>query len=302
MALTIWRFTDSKPGHDSQSIGLCSAIEQLKPCRRFDISAISSINSIARFLSGRFNLGKDLPDPDLIIGAGHGTHLSMLAARHARGGKTVVLMKPSLPRTLFDVCIIPKHDLVPESNRVITTDGALNPVQFNKDKSPDLGLILLGGLSRHYHWSEEAIFKQLETIVSSKPDINWTIADSPRTPESVLPKLDEQNHKNVNLLNYSETDTTQIHQLIFDARYIWVTIDSVSMVYESLSSGASVGLIELKSKEKSRMGNAITALVNDNKLATFSKWQQDHCMAPGLNDFNEARRSAGLLLDRGILA
>lgn len=301
MALTIWRFTDGKPGHDSQSIGLCTAIEQLKICHRFDVFAISSINSIRQFLSGRFGPGKDLPDPDLIIGAGHGTHLSMLTAQRVRGGKTIVLMNPSLPRALFDVCIIPKHDLVPESNRVITTDGALNPLQFNKDKSPDLGLILLGGLSRHYHWSEEAIFKQLETIITSKPDINWTIADSPRTPESVLPKLDEQAHKNVSLLNYSETNTAQIHQLIFDASYIWVTIDSISMVYESLSSGASVGLIEFKSKKKSRMGNAINVLANDKKLTTFSKWQQDRYMGPGLNDFNEAKRGASLLLDRGIL-
>ena len=301
MALTIWRFTDGKPGHDSQSIGLCAAIEQLKTCDRFDIPANSSITCIASFLSGRFKPGKDLPDPDLIIGAGHGTHLSMLAAQHARGGKTIVLMSPGLPRACFDICIIPKHDLVPESNSVITTDGALSPVQFNKDKSPDLGLILLGGLSRHYYWSEEAIIKQLETIITNMPAINWTIADSPRTPQSVLTKLDEQGHTNINLLNYSETNTAQIHKLIFDANYIWITIDSVSMIYESLSSGAAVGLIELKSKAKSRMGNAIAALVNDNKLTTFSKWQQDRCITPGLNSFNEARRSASLLLDKGIL-
>jgi uncharacterized protein len=301
MALNIWRFTDGKPGHDSQSIGLCTAIEQLKTCHRFDVSATPLINSIALFLAGRFNSDKDLPKPDLIIGAGHGTHLSMLAAQRAHGGQTIVLMKPSLPRSLFDVCIIPKHDLVPDSSRVITTEGALNPVQSNKNKSPDSGLILLGGLSRHYHWSEETVIEQLETIITSMSDVNWIIADSPRTPESILTKLDKQNHKNIHLLNYSETNTTQIHNLIFDANYIWVSADSVSMIYESLSSGASVGLIELKNKEKSRMANAISSLVNENKLTTFSKWQQDRVMVPGLSNFNEAKRSADLLLARGIL-
>ena len=37
-------------------------------------------------------MGKNLPDPDIIIGAGHGTHFTMLTAKYVRKGKTIVLI------------------------------------------------------------------------------------------------------------------------------------------------------------------------------------------------------------------
>ncbi|MEM6998467.1 MAG: ELM1/GtrOC1 family putative glycosyltransferase, partial [Pseudomonadota bacterium] len=107
MAFNIWRISDGKPGHDSQSIGLCNAIEKLKECKRFDITVISSIAHYKNFVLKKFPAGNNLPDPDIIIGAGHGTHFPLLCATRARQGKSIVLMKPSLPLSFFDLCIIP---------------------------------------------------------------------------------------------------------------------------------------------------------------------------------------------------
>ena len=70
-----------------------------------------------------------LPTPDLLLGAGHHTHLSLLAARRIRGGKVVVLMRPSLPPGLFDLCLIPEHDAPPARPNVLATRGALNRIQ-----------------------------------------------------------------------------------------------------------------------------------------------------------------------------
>jgi len=47
MTFNIWRFTDGKSGHDTQSIGLCTAIEKLKKCERFDIPVNSLINNFS---------------------------------------------------------------------------------------------------------------------------------------------------------------------------------------------------------------------------------------------------------------
>lgn len=298
--MNIWRFTDGKPGHDSQSIGLCDAIGRLTVVSRFDIETNSIFDCISHFLLNKFPAGKTLPDPDLIIGAGHGTHFSMLVARNARGGKVIVLMKPSLPLALFDYCIIPKHDKIPEKNNIITTSGSLNPIQFNKNKLPDRGLILLGGLSRHYQWDNESVDKQIVKIIEDSPEIKWAIADSPRTPGTTLTNIRNKTNTNLEILNYSETSTTEIREYIFKASTIWISQDSVSMIYESLSSGASVGLIELRNKNGVKAENTINSLINENMLTSFSKWDKCRTLPLGTSGFNEANRCAQTLLDRGV--
>jgi uncharacterized protein len=301
MTFNIWRFTDGKPGHDSQSIGLCAAIEKLKTCERFDIPVDPFFESFWRLLFKQFPLGEDLPDPNLIIGAGHGTHLPMLSARRARKGKIIVLMKPSLPLSLFDYCLIPKHDLPPEKDNVIATSGALNPIQFNEDKSPNLGLILLGGPSKHYQWDNESIINQIKTIVTNNLDIRWVIADSPRTPNETLSTILKQAYKNVDVLRYCDTETTEIHKLVFKASHIWVSTDSVSMIYESLSSGASVGLLEVPQINNNRIGNAIKTLINDQKLTPFSAWKETKALTTNSYTISEAERCSIQLMERGLL-
>ena len=301
MALNIWRFTDGKPGHDSQSIGLCDAIARLTTVSCFDIQTSSLFRSFGHFLLNTFPAGKTLPDPDLIIGAGHGTHFSMFAARKARKGKIIVLMKPSLPLSFFDFCIIPKHDRVSEKDNVVTTTGALNPIQFNKNKSPDRGLILLGGISKHYHWDNKSIIDQINVVATNSPDVKWTVADSPRTPISILGDVNKQSSENVSTLSYSGTNSIEIQKLIFNSRYIWVTRDSISMIYESLSSGAVVGLIDLPKKKNNRLETSINDLVREGRLTLYNEKNTKLTLNSETVIFNEAQRCAELLLNRGIL-
>ena len=301
MAFNIWRFTDGKSGHDSQSTALCTAIEKLKSSERFDIPVDSFLDSLKQLLFKQFPQGKDLPDPDIIIGAGHGTHFPMLSARHARNGRIIVLMKPSLPLSFFDYCIIPKHDLSPENENVIATAGALNPVQFNENSAPNMGLILLGGPSRHYQWDSKSIINQIVSIITTNSHIRWAIADSPRTPTDTLTTILELGLENIDVLSHDKTDMKQVHELIFKAKYVWVSTDSISMIYESLSSGASVGLLEIPQKQKNRISNAVNILIKENRLTTFSTWKNTNVLAANTTRFNEAERCATLLLERGAL-
>ena len=88
MTLNIWRFTDEKPGHDSQSIGLCNAISEIKECNIFDIESDSAFNVIKNVLSNKFPRGENITKPDILIGAGHKTHISMLSAKYTKKGKS----------------------------------------------------------------------------------------------------------------------------------------------------------------------------------------------------------------------
>ncbi|HIF50666.1 MAG TPA: nucleoside-diphosphate sugar epimerase [Thiotrichaceae bacterium] len=302
MAFNIWRITDGKAGHDSQSIGLCNAIESLQPCKRFDIPADNFLANGKNLVLKQFPRSKDLSSPDIIIGAGHGTHFPMLCAKRARGGKTIVLMKPSLPLSFFDFAIIPKHDSTASQENIIITSGALNPMQFNNNKLANTGLILLGGPSKHFRWDSDAILNQISHIVTHNTDIHWTVADSPRTPSNTLNNIVELAFDDIEILNVAETDSETLQKYIYTSEYIWVTMDSVSMIYESLSSGAAVGLLEVKQKNQNRISSAIKALIDEKQLTTFEIWNNTHELIYASFKFNEAERCASLLLERGLLA
>ena len=82
------------------------------------------------------------------LGFGHATHLHLLAAQRAYGGKTIVLMQPSLPAKLFDLCLIPEHDQYQGNAEYLQTRGVLNPIQPEGEHASNQALIMIGGPSK----------------------------------------------------------------------------------------------------------------------------------------------------------
>ncbi|MCE2424110.1 MAG: mitochondrial fission ELM1 family protein [Pseudomonadales bacterium] len=113
----------------------------------------------------------DLPPPDLLIGVGHGIHLPLLIARIVCGGRSVVLMKPTLPYRCFELLFVPEHDRTRRRGNVVPTHGVICPAKVD-DKETDAGLILLGGPSPHFDWSNPDVGNQVERIVRESPDVN----------------------------------------------------------------------------------------------------------------------------------
>ena len=95
-ALTVWRFVDGKPGHENQSLGMLRALAEHVEVRVEEIPVKRGWGNLADWLLKRCP-NRPAGHPDLLVGAGHATHLPMLACRRACGGRTLVLMKPSLP-------------------------------------------------------------------------------------------------------------------------------------------------------------------------------------------------------------
>ena len=154
--LRIWRFSDGKAGHDNQSRGLIEALGRLRPVEAIELSPLPNVQAMVAWLQSPL-AWRTLLTPDLLVGAGHRTHLSLLAARHNRGGRAVVLMRPSLPLTLFDLCLIPEHDLPPVGPNVLATRGALNRIRPSSTLEPDRGLLLIGGPSAHFGWDDAGL-------------------------------------------------------------------------------------------------------------------------------------------------
>lgn len=330
--LTIWRFTDGKRGHENQSLALAEALCRLSPCRVETLPIDKGWTHLFSWLLGRFPPGKNLPRPDLIIGAGHATHWPMLAARRAHGGKIAVLMKPSLPLSWFDWVLMPEHDLSgklhphpnpppsrgrenkngPLSSRemknekgpppsrergqILATQGPLNRVRPSSAHDGRKGLMLVGGPSSEYGWSETALLKQIHLIALHRPEINWQLTTSRRTPAGFLDDLARLGLGNVKANAHDEVDADWLPEQLAQAAQAWVTPDSASMVYEALSSGAAVGCFELPYARPGRVARGLEKLMREKRLSNFPDWERSGKLRPNDQPLNEAARCARQLL------
>ena len=306
--LTVWRFTDGKRGHDNQSIGLLDALQEHLEIDRHDIALRAKMGAARgiALLSGTFPEG--LPRPHLCIGAGHGTHLALLATRWKYGAKTVVLMKPSLPRSLFDLCIVPEHDQVSEATNVICTRGVLNRIRARHHRPEPgarlSGLILLGGPSKHHHWDEPSVVQQVGSIAARDPAVHWTLGTSRRTPETTLQALRalgaSDEFKHLSICPVSAVDEDWLPRRLSESNSVWVSEDSVSMIYEALSAGAATGLIAVpraRPNQSDRVADGIAKLVTDAMVVRHAQWLAGTPLVRPSAPLDEAGRCALRLVD-----
>jgi mitochondrial fission protein ELM1 len=294
--LVIWRLTDGKPGHMQQTLGLARALAALTPCTTVDIDVSAGGAGLLDLALGRFRPGQGQPQPDLILGAGHGTHLALLAARRATGGKAVALMKPSLPLSLFDFIVVPEHDGVTPGPHTISTLGVLNPMQPG-EKEADSLLFLIGGPSKHVQWEDAVILQQLQAIEATLPaSCRWRVADSRRTPEALSAEL--QRRYRERFQPWVACPPGWLAQQLAVTGSVWVSEDSVSMVYEALTAACRVGLLEVPRREKpSRVMRGVEQLSGRGLVTPFSEWAISKALHAPVH-FNEAERVARWLLER----
>ena len=297
-ALVIWAFTDGKAGHENQTRGLLAAFQQCGPTdvRWIKVPPYSSV--LTNLMTKRFLPGAALPSPNFLIGAGHRTHLPLIAARRARGGRSIVLMKPSLPRIWFDLCVIPEHDNVTGGN-LLTTRGALNVMQPGK-KDVRAGLILVGGPSRHHGWREKELVAQVEDVVRRETKTKWTLTTSRRTPPTTTARLSELNKKNLTVIPVHDTGPDWLPERLAAASQAWVSEDSVSMVYEALTAGCATGILAVPARRrgKKKLQQGLERLVHDGLVTRYAQWQAGTKLAPPAQAFNEAARVAAWILDK----
>ncbi|HNH90414.1 MAG TPA: mitochondrial fission ELM1 family protein [Thiobacillaceae bacterium] len=284
---------DGKPGHEKQTAGLVAALAQTGGVDCWNISVGSRKNPWLWWFAGQFPPGQGLPDPDLIMGAGHATHMALLAARRARGGKGVVLMMPSLPLFLFDLCLIPEHDDPPHRNNVEPTRGVLNPLSDQGRHREDRGVILIGGPSPHFAWDSMEVSRQVVKLVGESPGMNWRLTTSRRTPGDFLAALPPQT--GLECIPAEATPPGWVESQLAEAGEAWCTPDSVSMVYEALSAGCRVGLLDLPARAESRVAAGVNRLLEEGWVITQGRRRLPP--PPGAV-LNEAARCASLIRER----
>lgn len=292
----IWLLGDGKPGHENQSLGLTDAIARRMPCEVHRIS-LAGERGIFKRVKAAERAGIRLPAPDLIIGAGHSTHFALLWLARKHGAKSIVLMKPSLPMGWFDLCIVPAHDFKapPQRENVIVTQGALNRVAPPENVDRTGRMILIGGPSGAYGWDEETL---LQALAGISTEGKWQLTDSRRTPDGFIRKI-EARLPGIEIFPHQNTRPEWLPGKLARAEEVWVTEDSVSMVYEALSSGARVGLLPVpRAKKDSRVLRGLEVLISNGFLTSFTEWEKTKKLNAPPSILREADRCAGEVVRR----
>ena len=300
--------SDGKKGHLSQTRGLANALIrhacELHPGSKHSVHEVD-VAHLSLLEKMRYTAkGEELPKPSLVLCAGHGTHLAALCLAHSKRCPCIVCMKPSLPVSWFDLCITPRHDYINENHapaNVLLTHGAVNNIVASPNTEKRDTLVLIGGPSKDFGWDEDHLITQLSTLVRYNNG-QITLTTSRRTPDDFVGML----HTSCPSIRVVPVDTTGqdwVAEHLATAKDVWVTQDSVSMVYEALTSGAPVGILEMPvhpkrvGKAPGRVACGLAQLVEEERVTTFTQWLTTHQLKSS-SPLREADRAASFILKR----
>ncbi|WP_105103233.1 ELM1/GtrOC1 family putative glycosyltransferase [Microbulbifer pacificus] len=257
--LTIWRFMDGNRAHEKQSAALVSGVRSCLGAGAVDCRDLSCSEFAVPLWGELPEQLHQLPKPDLIVGVGHRSHWAVLRARRVFGGRSVIILKPSLPLTWFDFVIVPEHDCPPPLPNVILTRGALTEPLPEEPFEPGRALLLFGGPSKHFHWDTAKVSSAADQLL--RLPLRWVVSDSRRTPEQMLAHCADSGAE---LWPWRECPSGWLADQMARAGQIWVTGDSISMIFEALQSRARVGVITLPSRRpRNKIRGAVQRLLDD---------------------------------------
>ena len=288
--------SDGKAGHRSQAVGLFKAMQrQYTDEVTFEEVNIQDLPIFSLLMGMLIKSFRGFSkQPDYIFGVGSHTQLRVvLLGKIYRQAKTVILMKPNYPFTWFDHVIIPEHDGIAENGNVILTQGALNPIINEQRHVPNRILIALGGSSKRHQWNEEKVLHSLKNLVDNNLQAEFILTTSRRTPFEFLTHLKlESFAENLNIFPVEETPQGWIFEEMQKAEAVWVTEDSVSMIYEALTAGCKVGVIKIDRLKEDRITLSVDQIIQSNLVSEHVSVE----MLVESHAFKEAERVATYLL------
>jgi len=304
-------FFDGRPGHEKQTRGILHALREMVELEIIErrVPQRSLWGDILDFLCllrpGQGDYDSSFPEGDLLIGTGSRTHFPMLRAKKQTGLPVVTCMTPAVfLRKQFDLIFAPEHDGVDARDNIIRTIGPPNCATITEEKISGRGLILIGGIDRKSHfWSSSDIEGYVRQIAKRENDVQWTIATSPRTPAETVQRLDvlAQEISNLRLFRFEETASGWIERQYSECMRVWVTADSMSMIYEALSAGCRVGLLPLRWKKKnSKFRRSEEFLSRNGMVVSYLNWLSGTEVRQTKQPLNEAKHCAEEILKRWL--
>jgi mitochondrial fission protein ELM1 len=315
--LSIVAYFDGRLGHEKQTRAILNALSDMTSIHvesiEVSVTPATYFKNLAAYFFSFLVPARPISKAhsvDLFIGTGTHTHIPMILDKKSRSRlsdhqmRVVTCMSPDpFLRNAFDLCFIPMHDESPSRENVFVTQGPPSPVMFENRHNPARGLILVGGLDTKSHvWKSEEIAEQIRIIIDKKPDMLWTVSSSPRTPEETCSELENMAASIQQLSFYRSKDTPAgwVEEQYALNETVWVTADSISMVYEALTAGCSVGVLQVEwLRQDNKFEKSLQFLTAKEVIVDFTAWQKGASM-PTMKDkkLNESSRCAQEILSR----
>ena len=288
--------SDGKAGHRSQALGLFKAMQkQTNIDLTFEEISIDHLPLLSLLTAYKKQKHAAVSQqPDYIFGVGSHTQLRvLLMGKVFPCAKTVILMKPNFPLSWFDHVVIPEHDGVLERENVIVTQGALNPIENEQRHIANRILIALGGSSKRHIWNADKVMSAIQQIVQQNMQCDIILTSSRRTPADFLPAVAQQSFASqLQIFPVEETPQGWIFEEMQKAEAVWVTEDSVSMIYEALTAGCKVGIIQIDRAKEDRITHSVEHLI-DQKIVSNARQIAELYSTTA---FKEAERVANRML------
>jgi len=303
---------DGRPGHEKQTMGIIRALQARVPVRliRINVHRFSLLKEVGQtcrlYLPGGWFGGLSHPEiskGDFLIGAGSRTHLPMLLYGKRYEIPAITCMTPARHlRSRFDLCFVPEHEGVREQGNIMLTVGAPNCSRNRGNHLSEYGLILLGGVdNKSHYWESEQIGNMVEKLVKTESQKIWTVSSSPRTPQETVTRMRELSkmYSNVKYFDFTETPSGWIEEQYDKNSVVWVTVDSISMIYEALTAGCRVGIFPVKWRSQtSKFKKNEDILLERGLVTAFSVWERGNLKDGKTEVLNEAERCADRILQR----
>jgi len=308
--LFVVSYSDGRPGHEKQTRAVVEALAvmtslTIMSCELAPTAGWRRLVQGLKAFTGQPELAAGLEPRkvDLIIGTGSTTHLPMIALKRLCRARLVTCMSPDpLLRRWFDLCLIPRHDAPPVRDNIFSTFG---PPCINVGGSrhdPRRALILAGGTDPKSHrWDTSAFMTQIQQLHSRMPEMRWTISSSPRTPADTVERLVRfaEACQSVTFFRAEETPPGWIESAYQVHGQVWVSADSVSMVYEALTAGCHVGILPVAwNHPQNKFQKGIDDLADHGLILGYKNWLEGASWSADPKPLNEADRCASEILRR----
>ena len=253
--MNILIISDKKRGHLNQSIAFSKLLNAKYDIREVEYKSklfklfsyiFDWLNVYTSFLyKNFFEVNKKY---DLVVSAGSTTYYASKIASKKYGIKNIALMYPKGYKLNFYKIFAQSHD-----NFKIKNNITLLPVNFTYSEPINLieckkcVALVIGGDNKVFKMDIKDIKKVVDFIFKNFKDYKKYVTTSPRTKKEIEEYIDslDFDYKVI----YSKNKINPIGDFLKCCEYIFVTIDSTSMISEAVSFGkSSVEVIPLKGK------------------------------------------------------
>ena len=229
-------------------------------------------------------------DFDVIISCGRKSVIPSIYLKKNSSKKVtnIHIQDPKVNLNNFSYVIAPEHDELDGGN-VFSTKGAMHylsrkEIEDNSDylknrldANKEYFLLILGGPTKHYDYSDENILNILDLFdnLISKNNLQGIVIPSMRTPQNIIELC--KNKLSTNSLIIDNVDKKAYLSALSIAKYIAVTCDSTSMISEAALTGKPIYVADIPAKKNDHRIKKFKELFTklniikklDNKLETW---------------------------------